>query len=242
MTQKKTTQKKTKSKVESLVIKPPNFAQVAIPIIGIEPLVINRFGSRIRDKIRQTMEAGARAKNTTSNKEPRDFDADYRDATHVSEKGWCGMNAAGVRDAAISACRVAKFTMTKAKLSIFVLADGYCSDEQLPLVKIYGPPPENWVAAVRNANGKMDLRARPRWHQWGMILRMRYDADQFGSTDVYNLIMRVGLQVGFGAGRPDSTDSCGLGIGLFRLAEDMNEFKRLFKKESVLPQKKEVTA
>jgi hypothetical protein len=45
-------------------------------------------------------------------------------------------------------------------------------------------------------------------------------------TDMFNLISRVGEQVGIGAGRPDSKMSAGQGWGTFRLIkkEEVEEF------------------
>ena len=48
-------------------------------------------------------------------------------------------------------------------------------------------------------------------------MRVRFDADQFTLTDVANLLMRVGMQVGIGEGRPFSKNSNGMGWGLFDL-------------------------
>ena len=50
-----------------------------------------------------------------------------------------------------------------------------------------------------------------------MDLRMKYDAGQFTSTDIANLLVRAGAQVGIGEGRPDSKFSAGLGFGTFTL-------------------------
>ena len=49
------------------------------------------------------------------------------------------------------------------------------------------------------------------------MVRIRYDADMFAQEDIYNLMMRVGQQVGIGEGRPDSKNSAGMGWGLFDL-------------------------
>jgi hypothetical protein len=47
--------------------------------------------------------------------------------------------------------------------------------------------------------------------------------DQFKTVDVINLISRCGLQVGIGAGRPDSKASAGCGFGLFQVVESDRE-------------------
>jgi hypothetical protein len=108
--------------------------------------------------------------------------------------------------------------MTLAKLSLFVLADGYAEDGT-PLVRIYGTP-EMVTHTVRNATGVVDVRARPMYKQWAADLRVRFDSDQFTPQDVANLLLRVGMQVGIGEGRADSKMSCGMGWGSFDLATE----------------------
>ena len=49
---------------------------------------------------------------------------------------------------------------------------------------------------------------------------MRYDADQFTAVDIANLMMRVGVQVGIGEGRPDSKTSTGMGWGTFEVINE----------------------
>jgi hypothetical protein len=44
-----------------------------------------------------------------------------------------------------------------------------------------------------------------------------FDADQFALGDIGNLLVRVGMQVGIGEGRPDSKKSAGMGWGLFEV-------------------------
>jgi hypothetical protein len=55
------------------------------------------------------------------------------------------------------------------------------------------------------------------WREWEANLPLRWDADQFSATDVFNLTARAGLQVGIGEGRPSSPNSFGLGWGLFEV-------------------------
>jgi hypothetical protein len=55
------------------------------------------------------------------------------------------------------------------------------------------------------------------WREWHINLRVNYDEDQFTLTDVSNLLMRAGIQVGIGEGRHDSKSSTGLGFGSFKI-------------------------
>lgn len=161
------------------------------------------------------MKEGSSAKSR-KNREARDFDDDFEQAIHRSEEGWAGIPASAFRNALISACRLVAFKMTLAKMSVFVLADGIDKDEGTPLVKIEGEP-RRIESAVRNATGVADIRVRAMWPQWACNLRIQYDKDQFRRQDIVNLLMRAGLQVGVGEGRPDSKASAGMGWGQFQI-------------------------
>jgi hypothetical protein len=157
--------------------------------------------------------AGSTSKKVTK-KEPRDFDADFQGARHLSGDGWDGM---------ISACRLVGFKMTIAKMSVFIVPDGFDVVDGVPLIRIHGPDPVARTMHTRNATGVIDLRVRPAWDAWRCHLRINYDADQFTDLDVVNLLSRVGTQVGVGEGRPDSRASAGMGFGTFRLATAVDE-------------------
>lgn len=205
-------------KPAKIMIPAPNFKVAKFTIRGIAPMVQNKFSAKALEVIRAKQVAGSTA-TKGAKRAPKDFDACYEGAKHVSTEGWCGIPAPAFRNACISACRVVGFQMTKAKLSIFCEADGIDKDDAMPLVKITKGSPSKFEAAVRNESGVCDLRARPMWQPgWEAVVRLRYDADQFTLTDVSNLLMRAGLQVGVGEGRPDSRESCGMGWGLFEIA------------------------
>jgi hypothetical protein len=61
---------------------------------------------------------------------------------------------------------------------------------------------------------------RAKFWPWSADVNISYDSDQFTSTDVANLLQRVGQQVGIGEGRPDSKMSAGMGWGTFTLANE----------------------
>ena len=160
---------------------------------------------------------GPSAKNKKE-RTARDYDNEAEEARYRAPENWEGMNAAAFRAGMISACRLVGFKMTLAKLSVFIEADGFDAKDGIPLIRIYGQS-ETFTAHTRNATGVVDVRSRPMYRQWAANLRIRFDADQFQVSDVINLISRVGLQVGIGAGRPDSKSSSGCGWGMFRVVE-----------------------
>lgn len=199
-----------------ITITAPDIRTFQIPIKGVSPLIINKFSAKARAVMMATQEAGSVAKSKKT-REPKDFDAIGQSARHVSAEGWDGIHAAAFRNAAISACRAAGFVMTKAKLAIFIEPDGFDADDKTPLVKITEGVPEIIVSPCRNQTGVIDLRPRPTYFPWAAVLTVSHDADILSQTDVANLIMRVGCQVGIGEGRPDSKQSAGQGNGLFRI-------------------------
>lgn len=198
------------------VIKEPRFDTAVLEIKGIAPLVIHRFSSKIKQQMKQKMEEGKSA-SSKKNRVAKSTDSLFEEAHYRSKEGWHGFNASSIRSALISACRLVNFKMTLAKLSLFVVADGWDSEEpQIPLVRIYGKGIKQEDMA-RVETGQPYVTVRAAYHDWSAKVRIRFDADQFSITDVTNLLARVGLQVGIGEGRPDSKNSAGMGWGLFEI-------------------------
>jgi hypothetical protein len=209
---------KAPPQTKGVTITRPNFQEAVIPIIGTTPLVIHAFSQKVQNTIRETQEAGSQSKKGKA-RVARDFEANFNDARHISVDGWDGFAASAIRNALVSACRIVGFKMTLAKLSLFCVADGFDA-QGTGLVRIIGPAPTCDIRPGRNANGGIDLRARPMWQAgWRANIRLRWDADQFSASDIANLLARVGQQVGIGEGRPDSRMSTGVGWGEFRLDE-----------------------
>jgi len=200
-------------KEETCIITPPKFGVTDFYIEGAAPLVIERFSKKA--ELMAKMAEGKSAGNKKV-RDARDYDREAEEARYRSAENWEGMNAAAFRAAMISACRLVGFKMTLAKLSTFIEADGYDKNDGVPLVRIYGES-QVYTAHTRNATGVVDVRSRPMYRNWAARLRVRYDMDQFKMADVLNLVSRCGMQVGIGAGRPDSKASAGCGFGLFNV-------------------------
>jgi len=203
---------------EIIRISRPRLRTAQIEIIGIAPYVQHRFSEKQRKIMEETQRAGQQARGK-KNRKPKDFEQAYLDARHVSADGWLGIPAPAFRNAMIDACRLVGFKMTHAKLAVFVEADGLDDTDRTPLVRINGEPHIH-EAAVRNESGVADIRWRPMWEPgWTASVRVQWDEDQFSATDVFNLMLRAGLQVGIGEGRPGSPNSNGLGWGRFEVKE-----------------------
>jgi hypothetical protein len=213
-------------KTQTVTIAPPNFGTAEFRVLGEPdtPIVIHRFSQKIQNQLRLKMEMG-KPQGSRKNRDPKDFHEMFNEARYISREGWDGFKATAVRNSLISACRLVGFKMTLAKLSVFVLEDGRDTKEpQVPLIKLFdanGGPIEaieqsDWA---RVETGQPYITTRAAYFNWSARIRVRFDADQFTLQDVTNLMMRVGMQVGWGEGRPDSKNSAGLGWGLFSIEE-----------------------
>lgn len=196
-----------------LRIAAPNLQVAQFRLRGSAPYVQHKFSKKAQAAIRSKQAEGSTAKKGKK-RDARDFDAEFEGALHVSTDGWYGIPACAFRAGLVSACRTVDFKMTLAKLSLFVLADGYDEDGN-PLVKITKGKPRKVEHPVR-VQMTTSIAVRGMWDAgWEAAVRVRFDADQFTLTDVANLLMRVGSQVGVGEGRPDSRQSTGMGWGTF---------------------------
>jgi hypothetical protein len=201
-----------------VTIAPPRFHTATFALAGLSPLVVHKFSTKARTAMEETQKAGSTARKGTK-REPKDFDAVFLAARHMSHEGWDGINASAFRLAMIDACRATGFKMTTAKQALFIEPDGLDAEDGTPLVRILGASPERDIRPARNDNGSMDIRVRPRWDSWSVSLRVTFDADMLSLADVTNLLARAGRQVGIGEGRPFSRNSAGLGWGTFTVEE-----------------------
>ena len=206
------------SSKKTVSISAPNFRVAEFEIRGTSPLVIHRFSAKTKEEMKQKMETG-KAASSKKNREAKSTDDLYENAYYASKDGWQGFHAAAIRNGMISACRLVNFKMTMAKLSLFVLADGCDAKEmQVPLVRIYGDSVKQEDMA-KTSTMQPYVCVRAAYHNWYSNVRIRWDNDQFTIDDVFNLLSRVGGQVGICEGRPDSKNTPGMGWGLFEVSK-----------------------
>ena len=205
--------------VQQVVIAPLRLGEITLKCTGKSPFMQQRFSEKARKQV-QMSHIDGKASKSKKKREPRDFKKEWEGCMYKLEDGSFGIPAASFRNAAIESCRVADFKMTIAKRSIWVEHDGYDHINGTPLVKLNGNPEpfsDKCILPVRNSTGVMDLRARPVWKKWHIDLRVKWDLDQFTTSDIVNLFNRAGLQNGVGEGRMASRMSNGQGYGVFKV-------------------------
>lgn len=215
------TKKKSPTEIDGakreVQITPPNKKQVHILVQGIDgPLIVNAFPHKAIVQLAEQQAQGQQKAKTK--KGPKDFEACFQAARHITAEGRDGIACAAFRKAMITAAGLAGFHMTKARLIIKVLADGYDREDGMPLVHIIGGEPERDIRPVRVGMNKVDIRIRPKWREWRALLRIEYDADILNDTDIANIVLRAG-QCGVCEGRA-SSPSGGQGWGYFEIVQD----------------------
>lgn len=211
------TEKQKKTPETKVTITPPRMATATVKIVGTAPYLQNKFSSENRDKMLETQKAGSAAKRTRKAKAPKDFEKVYRGSMHISQEGWHGIPATALRNAMIDACRLTEMDMVRAKMCIFIIAQGLDVENLEPLVKIDGKP-RMLIDRVKIGIASTDLAARAVFEKWSATFEINWDDDVFRAQDVVNLLARAGWQVGIGAGRPLSKTSGGTGKGTFKVA------------------------
>ncbi len=202
------------------VVNAANLMRATFRIKGTAPYVQCNFSQKAREKMMSDMATPKSQKKAKTERPPRDYDADFRGAQHVSTAGWNGIPCPAFRAAMIDACRTVGLVMTKAKMSVFVIPDGFDAVDGTPLVKIVGDAPERMESMVRNDNGSADIRIRPMWREWEANVTVEWDEDMISAGSVVNLLDRAGRQVGVGEGRPFSKNSVGQGWGTFTVVTE----------------------
>jgi hypothetical protein len=207
--------KKILEEEEQVSIRAPKTGQGLFPIRFTAPYVSNAFSEDARAQIREKQAKGGSTTKKKTVREAKNFDRAFEQSMHVSMDGWRGIPSQAFKAAIVRACVLAGFEMTRAKMAINIIPDGFDSNDGMGLVMIRKGEPIKIEHAIPNANGSPDIRVRAMWRECEVDLKILWDADQFTQDDIGNLIMRAGLQVGVGAGRPFSQKSSGCGWGTF---------------------------
>ena len=196
----------------------PNTVMLGFHICGITPYVQDRFGPLAMAGMVDSL-TGPRTRS--SGKKKLDVEATFKDKLHASSDGWFGIPAAAFRKAIIDVAALLRHKIDRIKAGIFVHADGMDEFTKQALVRITKGDPIIHCDHVPNQKRASTLSVRPMWEPgWEAVVRLSVDADLIAPDDVATFMMRVGCQVGLGAGRPLSKSSTGCEWGLFTIVNE----------------------
>jgi hypothetical protein len=179
-----------------------------IELRGTAPIIVHKFSDKARRQIEDKQQQKAK-----TGKQKRDPKAEYLAAFYLmpgspaaeTKGARYGVPAAGFKKAAVKACRyIDGVTMTFANGAFHVLEDAG------GLVELrHKAPPHMREDTVRLASGVLDLRYRPEFTDWGVTLRIRYNASVMSPEQIVNLFHHAGFHVGWGELRPEKGYSNG---------------------------------
>ncbi len=180
--------------MDPIRLKPIELKETTIRINGITPLITHKWPEKAKKQIRDK-----KAGKKTRDREPCDPTAEYESSMHRLSDGSYGFPAHGFKAAMVNAAhKDLGIEKTLVRKSVFIHAD------DADLVRIDTPGPKMREDTVRVGMGSADLRYRAMFEQWGVNLRITWDADLLTIDALVNLLNRAGFGVGIGEWRPGS--------------------------------------
>ena len=170
-------------------------------IIGISPFIQHKWSEKAI-KMMRDKHAGVRVKN----RDVRDPEQEFRDAAYVCEDSRFGFPAGGVKSCLVGAAhKDIGLEKTLLKKSLFIIPD----DPVNNLIALETDDPLMREDTVRVGAGTTDLRYRPEFRNWSMILNFEFDAQALTQQAILNLVQRAGFGIGLGEWRPDKSGEHG---------------------------------
>jgi len=164
-------------------------------IIGKTPFIQHKWSEKAIQMMRDK-HAGVRVKN----REIRDPEQEFRDAAYVCEDGRFGFPAGGIKACLIGAAhKDIGLEKTLLRKSLFIIPDDPINN----LIALETDDPLMREDTVRVGAGSTDLRYRPEFRNWSMILNFEFDAQALTQPTILNLVQRAGFGVGLGEWRPE---------------------------------------
>ncbi|OFW99285.1 MAG: hypothetical protein A3E78_11910 [Alphaproteobacteria bacterium RIFCSPHIGHO2_12_FULL_63_12] len=194
------------SEAKQIKIRPIKKTMLGVRIVGITPLIHHQFSAKAREQMRRKKEG-----SKTKTREALNAQAEFEAASYFLSDGSPAIPVSQIKNAMCSAAhKDLGFEKKLVRSGIFVHADeGF-------LCRLDTPGSKMREDVVRVGMGSADLRYRPCYEEWGVDLRIEFDADQVSPEDIVNLLERAGFGVGCGEWRPEKDGE----FGRFRVDRD----------------------
>ena len=197
--------KKETPSTKTIVLTPINIREFDITLVGTSPLMVQAFTNKAKNEMMEKhLKKGKKAK------EARDIMQEVKDALYYMPKGSkhkYGIPTSGIKNCAVSATRFSDgLPATRARGAFFVL------DQAAGLV---GLNAKEFVVDERPVNigpfGKKTkmIRFRPRFDEWSVTFRVRYNASSISPEQILNLYQLAGFSIGLHEYRPERGGNLG---------------------------------
>lgn len=176
-----------------------DLAVLQVKLEGTSPLITHAWSEKAR-RMMLDKQMGKASKG----KEKKDPQAEYEAAFHRLADGRPGFPILAFKAAAVTAVTSLGKEITKvaARQAFHLLPDAEGGD----LAPIHYPddvPPQMREDMVRIGMGTSDIRFRPEFRRWGVVLRIQFNRRAFTAEQIINLLNLGGFAVGVGEHRPE---------------------------------------
>ena len=164
-------------------------------IKGISALIEHKWSEKAI-KMMEDKHAGVKVKN----RDVRIPEKEFKDAAYVCEDGRFGFPSGGLKKCLINAAhKDIGLEKTLLKKSLFILP----ADTVNNLCAFESDEPLMRQDIVKVGMGSTDLRYRPEFRNWSMIVRIEFDSQSLTLNTILSLVQRAGFGVGLGEMRPE---------------------------------------
>jgi hypothetical protein len=172
---------------------------IQVKLEGTSPLMVHAWSEKAK-KMMLDKQMGKASKG----KEKKDPLADYEAAFYRLSDGAPGFPLLAFKSAAVTAVTSLgkDFTKVAARQAFHFLPDRKGGD----LVEVHFPkesPPRMREDMVRVGMGTADIRYRPEFVRWGVVIALQFNARAISQEQVINLLNLGGFAVGVGEHRPE---------------------------------------
>lgn len=170
--------------------------QVTLTIVGDTSLISNCFSDEAKQAI-----LNKQMKKAATARKAKDPEALYLASIYRTDDGLPGFPAAGIKNAAVYACRFLDMKMTEARGAFFVMG------EILPVIG----EPRMREDMVRIGQGKSaDIRYRAEFPEWSITFDVRFNPDIISIEGIANLLETAGFHIGIEDWRPEKNGTHGM--------------------------------
>ena len=181
----------------SIKLVPQKLVEIVFRIIGTSPLIQHRWDEKMLQQMRNTHD-GIKVK--AGRGEKRDREGEFRRAAYVCENGKFGVPSGAIKKCILNAAhKDIGVERTLARSAIRVIATDVANN----LVEMECDDPIMREDVVRVGQGGTDLRYRPEFRNWSIVVTCHIDKETVTTEAVLNLINRAGFGVGLQEWRPE---------------------------------------
>jgi hypothetical protein len=176
---------------EDVKVPPLNIQTMQLPLVGDSPLIVHAWSQKAKQAMLDKQQ-----KKASKGKEIRDPDRDFKEALYLMDDGHYGFPAVAFKAAAVTVVsQIDGISKVFARQTFHVMGGD--------LVRIHGDEPVMREDMVRVGMGTADLRYRPEFRRWWVVLDVEYNASAISKEQLVNIFNTSGFGVGIGEWRPE---------------------------------------